>query len=63
MIELTLFLAVFTEQLTVQSDTEANILENILVQNEIEPTDDIFSFCLDYKTQLYKIDLVKEMKG
>lgn len=63
MMELTPFLAVLTEQLTVQSDTVANILENILVQNEIEPTDEIFAFCLEYITQLDGIDLVKGMKG
>jgi len=61
MMELTPFLAVFTEQLTTQTDTVANILENILVQNEIEPTDEIFEFCLDYISKLESAQLVKGM--
>ena len=59
MMELTPFLAVLTEQLTLQQDTVANILENILVQNEIEPTDEIFAFCLDYILKLEAVHLVK----
>ena len=62
MMELTPFLAVLTEQLSIQPDTVANILENILVQNEIEPTDEIFQFCLEFISKLEGIQLVKGMK-